>query len=79
MEYIDIAMFSVASDEVCFAEHPFCKYRPYGTAMVFDANPVSNSKSFTVEFWTNAAQYVGYLTRNELLDMLIRPIVITAV
>ena len=44
--------------------------------VVICMNPVTNVLTFTIEFWLDTAQDIGDLARNELLNMLVRTIVI---
>lgn len=69
----------VGSDEISFPDTPLGEDGPDSGGVVFGVNPVADVLAVSVELRADAAQNVGDLPRNELLDMLVGSVVVRAV
>lgn len=75
----DVVLFAVSADQIRLADTALRQDGPHATGMVLGMNPVAHVLAFAVQFRTLAVQDVRDLTRDELLHMLVRTIIVRAV
>jgi hypothetical protein len=74
-----VAPLAIGADQICLADLPLGSDQQHCSTVIIHMNPVPYVEARAVELWPATAQDVGDLARNELLDMLIRPVVVRAV
>ena len=78
-DHFVVDMVIVGADDVGVAQPAFVEDQVYCRVVVVDVYPVANLLAGAIEFWFNAAQDVGDLTRDKFLDVLIGPVVVATV
>ena len=78
-EHALVALLAVGADQVGLADRAAVDDRPYRVVVVVDVDPVAHVRARAVELRPDAAQHIGDLPRDELLDVLVRPVVVRAV
>lgn len=76
---IYVAPLPIGSDEISFSDASLGEDGPNGRGVVLGVNPVAYVPAVSVELRADAAQNVGDLPRDELLDMLVGSVVVRAV
>ena len=74
-----VVALPVRTDEIRLAQAPARKDRPHGGAVVVHMDPIAHVAAIAVQLRTAAVDNAGDLTRDELLHMLPRPVVVRAV
>ena len=75
----NIVLLTIGSDEVSFADTSLCKNGPHTRRMIFCVNPVAHIQSITIELRAHPRKNIRNLARNELLYMLVWPVIIRAI
>ena len=75
----DVIPFAVRADQIRLTDPSFRQDRPHARTVVLGMNPVAHVLSPAVQLRALPVQDVRDLTRNELLHMLVRPVIIAAV
>ena len=75
----DVVLLAVRADQIRLADTTLRQNGPHAAGMVLRVDPVAHVLALAVQFWTLPVQDVRDLTRDELLHMLIRTIIVRAV
>ena len=75
----DVVLLAVRADQIRLTDPSFCQDRPHARTVVLGMNPVAHVLAFAVQLRALPVQDVRDLTRNELLHMLVGPVVVRAV
>lgn len=78
-EHGQVVAFAVRADQIGLPQAALRQDRPHRARMVFGMDPVAHVKAVAVELGADALDDVRDLARNELLHMLVRPVVVRAV
>lgn len=78
-EHGQVVALPVRADQICLPQAALCQDRPHRTRMVFGVDPVAHIESIAVQLGADAFDDVRDLARNELLHMLVGPVVVRAV
>ena len=79
LEDFEIAALAIGSDKIGLPDPPFGQNEPNSTSVVIDMNPIAYVQAVPVQFGTLAAPNTCDRTRDKLLGMLIRTVVIAAI
>lgn len=79
MQDLDVASLVLGTDQVGFTDFALLQDRPHCTRVVVDVYPVANVVPVAVKLWPASCENVGDLAGDELLHMLIRPVIVRAV
>ena len=74
-----VVLLAVGPDQVGLTDLPLGQDVPDGARVVVGVDPIPDVLPRAVELWPDAAQNIGNLPRNKLLDVLVRPVVVRAV
>src|ERR1700737_2140553 len=75
----EVVSFSLCANEIRATNLTVGEDPPHRAVVVVDVDPVTNVRTAAVELGPAPGQYVGDLSGNELLHVLIRPVVVGAV
>ena len=78
-QYGQIVAFAVRADQIGLPQAALRQDRPHRARMVFGVDPVAHIEAIAIELGADALDNVRDLARNELLHMLVRPVVVRAV
>ena len=78
-QHVDVVLLAVGADQVRLADAALGENRPHARAVVLGMDPVAHVLALAVQLRTLTVQDVRDLTRDELLHMLVRTVVIRAV
>src|SRR5581483_3093592 len=79
LQHRHVVAFAVGADQIGPADLAAGQNPPDRVVVVLDVYPIPDVGSFAVQLRPTPRQHVGDLARNELLQVLIRPIVVGAV
>jgi hypothetical protein len=79
LDYLLVVTFAVGADQVGLADLAFGGDQQHGGAVIIDVDPVADIESRPVELRPAAVEDIGDLPRNELLDVLVRTVVVRTV
>lgn len=74
-----VVALPVGADEAGLADRALGQDAPDGAGVVLGVDPVADVVAVSVELGADAVYHVGYLTRDELLHVLVGPVVVGAV
>mgnify|MGYP000217061464 CR=1 FL=1 len=75
----DVILFAVRADQIRLADTALRQDRPHARAVILGVDPVAHVQALPVQLRTLTVQDVRDLTRDELLHMLVRAIIVRAV
>ena len=78
-ENIPVVSFPICTDKVRFADTSPHQNRPHSGTVIVHMNPVTNVETIPVKLRSSSAENVRDLPRDELLNMLSRPVIVGAI
>ena len=75
----DVILLPVRADEVGLSDAAPGKNGPHGGTVILCMNPVANVFAVAIELGADAVNHIGNLTWNELLNVLVGPVVVGAI
>lgn len=79
LDHRAVVLLAVGADQVRLPDHTLVEDRQHRRRMIIGVDPVAHVVAGAVELRTDAAQHVRDLSRDELLDVLVRAVVVRAV
>ena len=78
-QHVDVVLLAVGTDQVRLADAALGENRPHARAVVLGVDPVAHVLALAVQLRTLPVQNVRDLARDELLHVLVRAVIVTAV